>query len=111
MLNLFFKVGSHEKCASRCCSLVDELRDRKGELCDKVKTYFIEYKEKIKQHEDQLLQEVLKWYDKQFELIKHAQKKEERRIEKVRFTKLTGNICLEMEYVPFKTRAGMLYRI
>ena len=87
MLNLFFKVGSHEKCASRCCSLVDELRDRKGELCDKVKTYFIEYKEKIKQHEDQLLQEVLKWYDKQFELIKHAQKKEERRIEKVGFMK------------------------
>ena len=78
-----FKVGSHEECASRCCNLVDELRDRKGELCDKIKAYFIEYKEKVREHEEQLQQEILKWYNKQFELIKNAQKKEERRIEKV----------------------------
>ena len=62
---------------------MDELRDRKGELCDKIKAYFIEYKEKVKEREEQLLQEILRWYNKQFELIKHAQKKEERRIEKV----------------------------
>lgn len=62
---------------------MDELRDRKGELCVRIKAYFIEYKEKVKEREEQLLQEVLKWYNRQFELIKHAQRKEERRIEKV----------------------------
>ena len=62
---------------------MDELRDRKGELCDKVKAYFIEYKEKVQKHEEQLLQEILNWYNKQFELIKLAQKKEEQRVEKV----------------------------
>ena len=62
---------------------MDELRDRKGELCDRIKAYFIECKEKIQEREEQLLHEVLEWYNRQFELIKHAQRKEERRIEKV----------------------------
>ncbi|XP_028406314.1 E3 ubiquitin-protein ligase TRIM71-like [Dendronephthya gigantea] len=77
------KVINHEKCASRCCTLVDELRDRKSEICDQIRNYFVEYKEKVEEYEVKLQQEVLTWYDKQFKLIKQAQLKEEKRIEKI----------------------------
>lgn len=62
---------------------MDELQNRKTELCDRIKAYFVEYNEKVKMHEEQLLQKVLNWYDKQFELIKNGQMKEEQRTKKV----------------------------
>ena len=77
------KVDWHEKCASRCCCLVDDLRNQKGVICDRIKVHFVEQEVNVDESEEQLLQEVQKWFNKQFELIKNAQKKEEQRIEKV----------------------------
>ena len=81
-------VDAHERCASRCCGIVDELRSCKGQLSDRIRTYFTEYRERIQKYEERLLEMVVLWYDRKFKMIKQAQQEEELRIEKVGITSL-----------------------
>ena len=79
------KVETFEKYAARFCCITDELRQRKGEVSGKIRSYFAERRERMEKEEEELLDMVLLWYDRNFQIIKNAQKEEELQIEKVFF--------------------------